>query len=319
MKKILAVLTACVVSAMIIVSGTAAAEEGRALVVLGDSIASGFGLDGYASGNNYSASDSFANQLGTSYSDYQNFAVDGRTSGELLAALADENISKALGGADTVVVSIGGNDFLQPMIAALTDLIMENTDLIKSLQGGENFDAENYLDIMREYTEVITTAAKSVDTDEIGKNLEGILGGISGLNPECQTIILTVYNPFDGVAGMELIDVVAREKLAELNNEITAAAEKFGADVADVYTAFKGHSVEYTNISSMDIHPNQSGHAVIYSLLSDMTGAAEASAVEAMQPVSQKGSPDTGAGGIAVFVGAAVFAAGVSFAFRKKR
>lgn len=317
MKKYITKLTAIAAAAGIAVAaGINAAAEGNSLVVLGDSITSGYGLEGYASGDNYSAPASFANQLGAAYSDYQNFAVDGRTSAELLTALEDGNISAALSGADTVVISIGGNDFLQPMINSAMSLFTENSDLLEEFQNGEISDPEEYLDIMREFTDVMTQAANSVDTSATGDNLRNILGRMAELNPDCQTIILTVYNPFEGVEGMEILDVTAREKLAELNGEITAAAEEYGAEVADIFTAFKGNAAGYTNISYMDIHPNKNGHALIYSILSEMTGTA---AEETVQPEgSSKGSPDTGAEGIAVFIGAAALAAAGMIVSKRK-
>ena len=327
MKKLITTITALAAAAGITgMTALTAGAESQELVVLGDSITSGYGLPGYVSGDNYSAADSFANQLAGSFAGCENFAVDGRTSGELLTALDDPDISAALAGADVVLISIGGNDFLQPMISAAMELLTENEDLIQSFQdgmtsGGTSIDADNYLDIMRDFTEAMTKVADSVDTSETGQNLRGILAGVNAANPDCQTIVLTVYNPFEGVSGMELFDVTAREKLAELNAEITAAAAEYGAETADVYTAFKGHAVEYTNISTMDIHPNKDGHAVIHSLLSDMLFPA----AEAFQPAdsttsteASKGSPDTGAEGIALFAGAAVLAAAAAVISRKR-
>lgn len=68
-----------------------------------------------------------------------------------------------------------------------------------------------------------------------------------------------------------MMDVAAREKLGELNAEIFEEAKGHGVEVADVHSAFEGHALEYTNISSMDIHPNKEGHSAIYSLLSGLT------------------------------------------------
>ena len=328
MKKIISAIAALSAAAVMTVStavtaGAANAAAGE-LVVLGDSITSGYGLPGYVSGDNYSAPDSFANQLAADFSGCRNFAVDGRTSGELLTALEDEEISSALAGAEVVVISIGGNDFLQPMISAAIDFASENEDLMKSLQenmtaDGSSINTDNYLDIMRELTATMTEAANSVDTAGIGQNLRNILSGISAVNPDCRMIVLTVYDPFEGVTGMEIFDVIAREKLALLNSEITSAAAENGAETADVYTAFKGHAEEYTNISSMDIHPSRDGHAVIYSLLSEMIFPA----AETMQPAGSesgsKGSPDTGAEGVAVFVGAAAIAAAAALISRRKK
>lgn len=334
MKKILSTITALAAAAGIAgMTGLAAGAESGNLVVLGDSITSGYGLPGYVSGDNYSAQDSFANQLAGNFSDCRNFAVDGRTSGELLTALDDPAVSSALAGADVVLISIGGNDFLQPMISAATEKISENEELLQTLKdsmssGDTAINADNYLDIMMDFADTMMQAADSVDIAATGQNIRGVLAGVSSASPDSRKLILTVYDPFEGVSGMELFDVMAREKLAELNSEITAAAAEYGAEVVDVYASFKGHAVEYTNISSMDIHPSKDGHAVIYSLLSDILFPA----AETIQPAdtavtdstdtaatgSHKGSPDTGVEGIAVLAGAALLAAAGAFISRKR-
>lgn len=328
MKKALSIISAAAVAAACAL--TASADD-RELVVLGDSITSGYGLEGYVSGNNYSSEYSFANMLAMDFGGYENFAVDGRTSGELLSALDDADIAAALAGADTVVISIGGNDFLQPMLVAVRDSVMSDPDLMSALQGGESSIGEdNYMQIMTQMMSVMLDAVDSVDVSAVGDNISGILDGISELNSECQVILLTVYDPFEGVQGMEMMDVAAREKLGELNSEITDAAAAHGAEVADVHSAFAGHALDYTNISSMDIHPNREGHGVIYSLLSDLT-AVQVSAPagdsvadgsgsgETAVAVPAKGSPETGAEGIAVFAGIAAIAGAGVFAFRKRK
>lgn len=327
MKKITALFTAAVLAASV---GITAHADGDSLVVLGDSITSGYGLDGYISGDNYSASGSFANRLGENYAEYSNFAVDGRTTGELLTALEDEDISAALAGADTVVVSIGGNDFLQPMMTAAFNAASENQELFGMLSGAfsgtsgseeaaDALDSDNYLDAMMEFMRIMTEAADSVDIQQVVGNIDSILGTVSDKSPESQIIVLTVYNPFEGVTGMELFDTMARTKLEELNSGIASAAEKNGAQVADVHAAFAGHALEYTNISSMDIHPNKDGHGVIYQLLLDITGAdLNSTAEETTLPADGKGSPDTGVSGFAVVAGVAVLAGAILVISRKR-
>ncbi len=329
MKRTLSIIIAAAVAAACTV--TAGAED-KQLVVLGDSITSGYGLESYVSGDNYSAASSFANMLGGDFGGYENYAVDGRTSGELLTALDDADTAVALAGADTVVISIGGNDFLQPMIGAIQNAVMSDPDLLSALQGGEtSLDEDNYMQIMTQMMTVMLDAVDSVDVPAIGDNISGILDGISELNSECQVILLTVYDPFEGVEGMEMLDVAAREKLGELNAEISDEANAHGAEVADVHSAFEGHALDYTNIASMDIHPNKAGHSVIYSLLSDMTAEqtsapadtatteADGSAGVGETTAPAKGSPETGVSGAAVFAGIASAAAAGVFLSRKRK
>lgn len=309
--KILPFIISAAISFQLL-TGANAGAEGGSLVVLGDSIASGYGLEGYSAGDNYSAPDSFGNRLGALYPVYQNFAQDGLTTDGLLEKLEDEQVSAALSGADTVVISIGGNDFLMPMITAAITAAAESPDLMEKLKNSGGEDFTEYLDVMRDFTEKMISAAEAVDTTAVGDNLDVILGSVRELSPDCEIIILTVYDPFEGVTGMELFDVTAREKLALLNAEITAAAEKYGAQTADVYSAFKGNAEGLTNILSMDIHPNKDGHGEIYSLL---TGIADIPAAQ----TSAKPSPDTGAEGMALLCGIAVISGGIAVMLRKRR
>lgn len=308
MKLLTAIITAAAVA---VFSGISARAQGGGLVVLGDSIATGYGLDGYSAGDNSSAQGSFANRLGALYPEYDNFARDGLTTEGLLAMTEDGSLSEALSGADTVVLSIGGNDLLMPLINAVIEAAESDPDLSGMLEGDVSGD---YLDIMSELTMKLIEAAKSVDISKTGGNLDGIIAGIRNENPDCQIIILTVYDPFEGVSGMELFDVVAREKLAELNGEITACADKNGLQTVDVHSAFSGGAERLTNITSMDIHPNAEGHAMIFTLLSE---AADIPTAPAFAD-NVKGSPDTGAEGIAAVFGILALSGAAVIVFRRK-
>ncbi len=313
MKKLTAIITAA--AAAFTLSATAAASQDENLVVLGDSIATGYGLEGYTAGDTYSAADSFANQLGADYGQYVNLAVDGRTSGELLAALSDKQTSAAVAAADTVVISIGGNDFLQPMISAAQEVMEQNGDMLSSLQSASMSDISEYLEALQKLTEAMAQAAGQVEVAGTGENLDGILAQVNALNPDCRVVVLTVYDPFEDNAMMKPLEEAALVKLTELNTAITSAAQKYGAETADVYSAFTGHAAEYTNILSMDIHPSKAGHSVIYSLLSEMLTESESAMADAG---AHKGSPDTGAEGAALLVGVAAVAAGALLLSAKK-
>ncbi len=316
MKKISAI-AAAVVSAAALTIGANAAEYGS-LTVVGDSITSGYGLTGYVPGDNYSAPDSFGNMLGADSEDYVNLAVDGRTSAELLAALENEDMSAALTDADSVVISIGGNDFLQPMLTAMQTALFEDSELMDSITSGEEMpDME---EILPKIANIIVSAAENVDTSATGDNISAFMAKTRELNPDCDIYILTVYNPFESLSELETLQQTANTKLSELNAEITSSASENGAEVIDVFDAFKGHAEEYTNITSMDIHPSKAGHAVIYSLLSSQlkkTAPAMASP-DTNGDAPAKASPETGSEGIAAISGTAVIAVCMGLVFRKK-
>jgi len=317
MKK-LSAIAAAVISAAAFTTGAYAAEYGS-LTVVGDSIASGYGLSGYVPGDNYSAPDSFGSILGAESENYVNLAVDGRTSAELSAALENEDMTAALSDADSVVISIGGNDFLQPMLTAAQTALFSDSELMDAITSGEEMpDME---EMLPKIADIIVSAVQNVDTSATGDNISAFMEKTRELNPDCDIYILTVYNPFESLSELETLQQTAITKLSELNAEITSSASENGATVIDVHEAFKGHAGEYTNITSMDVHPSKAGHSVIYSLLSSVLK--EKSAPAQASPDQRgdapaKASPDTGCEGLAAISGSAVIAIGLILVFRQK-
>lgn len=294
---------------------TAYAEGFGSTAVLGDSIATGYGLSGYTAGDNLSAAQSFGSLIAAEGGEYANLAVDGRTSAELLAALSEEETAGAVQNAQSVVVSIGGNDFLRPMLTAAQAALFSNAELLSALTSG-SLDASDpeTAALLEQAMQSILTAAAQVDAENSADNLRAITAKIRELNPDCRLYLLTVYDPFEGAVGIDGLDAfiaLAEEKLGVINGAVASIAENDPNTAAvDVYSAFKGHAAEYTNILFWDIHPNAAGHAVIYSLLSE--SAAEPTAA------SPKGSPQTGAEGAAAAAGALVAAGAALVVFRKR-
>lgn len=251
------------------VSEVSAADENselKSLVLLGDSIATGCMLPDYEPGDNYSAPLSFGNMLGAEFENYRNFGVDGRTTEELLNALetADEELSEALSSADVIVISIGGNDFLQPMITAIYN--DKTLDHIFEESGGELSDED-----FRKALDASLEAAKAVDVSKTFDNIGKCVAKITEINPTAKMILMTVYDPFSGSEELKAASDVAREKLTVLNFGLSSLSGG-NIDVIDVYAEFDGAAEKFTNINSMDIHPNSDGHYRIYRLLKKQLG-----------------------------------------------
>lgn len=265
MKKLL--ITAVIF--LTAISGSAPAERGS-ITVLGDSIASGYGLSDYVSGNNYSAPESFGNLLGAGNPQYKNYAVDGRNSDELLAAVSDENdpIMSSISNAGNVIISIGGNDFLMPMLNAVKTAALTDTDFFMSILGGD-ISSGSISEYSNNILRSALTAARAVDVEHSVNNIRRITERISALAPDARVILLTVYDPFSGNVLLTAASEAAEEKLAELNGGIKSL-EGGNVFVADIYSEFKGHESEFTNIGRLDIHPNGAGHERIYEVLSEM-------------------------------------------------
>lgn len=336
-KKILPLIIAAATAAS---AFTVSAAEGENLVVLGDSITTGYGLDGYVPGDNTSAADSFANRLSERFSGYENLAVDGRTSAQLLASLSEEKTSSALENADTVVISIGGNDLLQPLISAAQMSILSDTEFMQGMMDG-SITEEDILNKMAEtdMESIMQTAIDSIDMTVTGDNINNIFAGINEINSDCDIYILTVYNPYENSGDMGDPEEISHI-IEELNGAITYYAPMYdNVTVVDVHTAFKGKAEECTNILQMDIHPNKEGHSVIYDMLTD---AIEANTAEApvQEPVNETAeetvketagenvvyapapdnteiSPHSGNTGDGVYLGVMAAAFGIAFLMKK--
>ena len=330
MKKMIS--AACAAALALTAASSAASAESYdgKLAVLGDSITSGYGLDGYVSGDNTSAADSFSNKLAADFSEYVNLAVDGRTSEELLEALdSDENVSAAVENAAAVVISIGGNDFLTPMMTAAQTAIMSDPDIMQGIMDGTVTVAEAMESNMDMINESVVSAAKQVDVQLTVDNIGSIVDKVTEISPDSEIYLLTVYNPFEGVDDMEKYSEAAESILPVLNSGISDIAEQDNVHLIDAYTAFKGHALEYTNIASVDIHPNKAGHEVIYDLICEALPEVTAEeAPETAEPETQEESvptvsatpvPDTGNTDTAVYAAAAVLSMAAVISASKKR
>lgn len=316
-SKLISVIACAAASLTLTV--TAWADYGR-VTVMGDSIATGYGLDGYTSGDNYSASESFGSIISEGCSSYLNLAVDGRTTTGLIDAL-ESDLADAVVRSDQVIISIGGNDYLQPMQAALYTKMLEDPDLLSKITSGET-DMSEIMNYAQGFISDALAAAENVDASAVAENIKKITDEIAYLNSSCEVFLFTIYNPFEGVEGAEDASSLAEEKLGELNSAISDM-EGGNIHVVDVYSAFKGHTPEYTNISAGDIHPNAAGHAVIADLLaSKLSDIAELDDTSDnygdTTPATDKTSPDTGAEGIAAVFGAAALAGAALVILRKK-
>lgn len=268
MKKIL--LFAVIVSIAFFPSGRCFANTDlRNIVVLGDSIASGYGLPDYIGGNNYSAPLSWGNLLGSECEHYENFARDGMTSEELLLLLEQPSdaLLNSLKSADCVVVSIGGNDFLGKMMDAVKISALSDTEMISALLNGE-FRAEMLGQFSNRILNAVISAMRDADVEKTVSNTHEIVQIISRINPDAKIILLTLYNPFSGHILLSGISDTAEEILTKLNSGFSDIARDFSnIRIADVHSAFSDNPSEFTNINRLDIHPSVAGHARIYEML----------------------------------------------------
>lgn len=165
-RKMLSVLLCAVLllSALCVAAG---AEERPHYLVLGDSIAFGSGLSNpreavygkiVADTNGY---------------EYENYAVPGHTTGNLLSRMENETVRAAIERADIINISIGGNNFL---LGNLNALLFDG--IVKADYARFDAIAEGFSD-----------------------DLQTIVDTIRALNADCAVILQTIYNPQTGYVG----------------------------------------------------------------------------------------------------------------------
>lgn len=232
------------------------------ILFLGDSIAAGYGLDGYSPDDNYSCPDSYANILNKRYASelpeifeqkMYNCAVSGETSSTFLNLIESGKLDTELSQADAVVVSIGGNDLLNIILDSIRKfgLSAENKAL--------DFSEFNIMDAISS----LFTLEDDIDAALI--NFEENLQAISNeLNSRTNgtVFIQTLYNPFESFMNIQMVADFSNEKINRFN-EIVKSNSTDNYKIIDVAKDFEGKCDELTRIADWDIHPNEKGHTVI--------------------------------------------------------
>ncbi len=251
--KILSTLTAVVLASSVMTSGIFAVEaetETPDVLILGDSISTGYGLDE----GTQSYGEIVADYIDANYS---NLSVNGSTSADLLSLLTeDETVIDAVTEAEIICISIGGNDMLGTLITALSQYMEESDTWL---------DAKDK--ILADQTAVSALSAKlSQDLTTAVSNIVLISQAIDTLNIDAEVIFQTVYNPFEiyTVSGNALADLHSFSNiyLGALNTGIKSL---YSVTIVDTYSNFEGYGWLFTNINSQDIHPNKLGHMEIAS------------------------------------------------------
>lgn len=261
-------------------SVSAEADPGY-ILVLGDSIASGYGL---AEGE-YRYADYLEDYLGMESIDY---AKPGQTTAELLELVSGEEVQTDAPLSSVICVSIGGNDLIDTVEEYLNGLLNTyNTTNGTSLTLKEYIKTVVAVDDDLQTTMVMKlTSLLNKTANNYKSNIKQIEEILKELNPDAQIVIQTVYNPInmedpvvngvDYSGKLQQIRKFASEQLLTLNN---ALMQTEGLTYVDVNAAFKDAEWLYTNMDptngfwQMDVHPNALGHAVIAAQILDSLGA----------------------------------------------
>ena len=228
MKKILSVLLAALLAAMCCLPALAERERPLNYLLLGDSIAEGYGVE-----NSYEACYGriVADANGYRYENYARVATD---SSELLERISEETgyfyIRSAIAQADIISLSIGANDYF------------DNPDVVKLAVGAFFMVNGKQLDGIAE---------------RFYENLCAIIGEIRALNPEATILLQNVYCVWYGIAA---------HVYRACSGRVNAMIEKYDREhpgavhLCDISPAMDRHP---ERLADDCVHPNAAGNVAI--------------------------------------------------------
>ncbi len=276
--KLTAVLTAAALSLTMVpfvVTSTASAETPTVLV-LGDSISTGYGLS--------DTDNSYASLVADYYgATCVNYAQDGLKAEELKVKLENGDYDTELSKADYVLISIGGNDVLAPAL-----------EIIQKVTKEYGYEVDSYKNVKELLSAFSSKDQAMVDKviEELGNNVFPKKVSRDYVKPcikyvsehtNGKVVFQTVYNPFSvNTSSSEWAPY--KNRLDNINTKmdmycntmkkyyVEAADENNNAQLLDSYANFAGHGETLTNIESIDIHPNQAGHLYLAADTIDLLG-----------------------------------------------
>lgn len=268
------------IAAMTMPMPTAAAADTvdpYSVVVLGDSISTGYGLQD-SSKSYVSILEQQMNQKVT------NLAKDGTTSSELLQSLqGDSAMQGAVAGADVIVVTIGANDILQPVL---------NNDVVKVDDYDNIYDLANAIKTNQIAFQKYLRANMPTAVANANANIDSIILQLKSTNDHAKLVFQTVYDPLSvdqddtGLSdnALSMLSTFSNGQMYQylngsanggtyipvgLNQNLQTHAQNGEIYLADVYGTFLHHAWTNVNIENADVHPNAAGHAAIANLLLD--------------------------------------------------
>ena len=250
-------------------------------VALGDSISYGMSAknnEGYASllYNYLKTTNKYQNLT------FTNFSKPGDTTNDLLKKINTKDVQAKLATANIVTISIGGNNFLGPVIGSIGKLFgAENASgaTIESTvtQALTAHPVETYLKLSKllspsdpAYKDLHANLEKGVTNFNSDWNL--IVPQIKALAPNATIYVNTVYNTFsksDSFYGTLEPLLSGIGDVPGINTTIKALSPN-NYNVLDVHELFKNYKGAYEvltfnlNKGDFDPHPTDAGHRIIF-------------------------------------------------------
>lgn len=264
------------------------------IVVLGDSIASGYGLNN-AEENRFSAL--LAESLRGDFArvSVANYAADGMTGSEL-ADFLEGQMPEEIADCDYVIISIGGNNVLDGLADSLglselaaglgSDLIDGYQKYITASDGSEKENYAYALDAINSLLRRVNNGfsdggladLSKASAEKLRAELPAVIGALKNENPSARIIVQTVYNPYNGIVIAlpyieETVPLAAYGETAVsgMNEVIEELSREQGFTVAPIWREFADSEKKPINAAwsflpfgfSLDPHPNSDGHALM--------------------------------------------------------
>jgi lysophospholipase L1-like esterase len=263
---------------VVCIGGTAAAEERRDALILGDSVAFSYiasvGFEYfYTNPDNFIG---FPNRLGLAFDlNVVNASCPGETTGSFLSATAPDNGCRAYRGAFPLHA-----DYKSTQLAFATGYLRTHRDVrLVTLTLGANDGflledacATNPANSTPDLVDACIAAGAPQLLATVAGNIQKILADLRGTGYRGAIVVTNYYS-------LDYSDVSGTALTADLNAAIAAPTQAYGAVVADVFTAFKtvaakaafgGNTCktgllnpDVVNQAVCNIHPAQTGHRVI--------------------------------------------------------
>ena len=283
------------------------------VLVLGDSIAQGYGLPDYVGEGSIPKSayaSLFSAEIGAAGT--VDLASSGTATEHTIRFLKNETFIENIQKSSVITLSMGSNDILGPGQTMIVEALgLSSTSEIASAFAAENANAIELLKKISEYAKKDEQAAKFVSAvEKFKENWVTIIDMIYAINPDAILIVTNFYNPYKPMSmlasyGVD-IDVTVDTYLGQMNEFIASheynGEKYFIADVVEV-----GNNKTNVNLvtKNVDPHPNTEGHAYIASAVlaaykialekdtSDETGATELPNNTENLPAVTETLPDT--------------------------
>ena len=297
-KRLLTLALALCLCLSVLPAGAAAASV--SYVALGDSIAAGYGLDGYT-GDYSNPSGCFpalvAGELGFSLN---NLAISGDDTNDLLAKMQTTRYQTALKQADVITVTIGSNDLLKTTIKLLLEhfnMTGASSEALAGMGQGTMLGSD-----LSSAVSALQDAGSYLASDEVKTILDAAVAGfytnwdtimatLQGWNPDARVVVTNYYNPyklFDFDLNLSALNLgslslhvgsLGQSYLDQMNAYITASSYNGSyytiVDVTGVSTNVKldaasmmtgmmtGQTPDLSGALNLDPHPDAAGHAYI--------------------------------------------------------